>query len=266
MQGPDGTRQGSDPDLSLVMPCFDEEKVVGRTIDRLVETFRSSEHELEIVSVDNGSNDGTLKVLRDRATEHPEVQVVRVEKNRGYGHGILAGLPRCRAPWVGIIPADGQVDSDDVVRLFDEALATDGRVIAKVRRRFRLDGLARKFVSIGYNLFFRLLWPGIASLDINGTPKICRREILRQMRLHSRGWLLDPEIMVKGHQMDLRVVELNVFARLRGRGESHVRASALWEFFTALLAFRLLPGRHLWKEKAPREAEEPEDHAWSRGA
>lgn len=237
------------------MPCYNEEKVAGRTIGRLVEAFRTSDHRLEIVAVDNGSDDDTLEVLRGCAEGRPEVRVARVEENRGYGFGVLTGLPLCRAPWAGIIPADGEVDPEDVVRLYEEALATDGQVIAKVRRRFRLDGMRRKAISVAYNFFFRLLWPGVGSLDVNGSPKIARREKLEAMRLHSEGWLLDPEIMVKAHRMGLRVLELNVFARLRGRGESHVRFSAVWDFVRALLAFRFLPERALWRD-APSDGSE----------
>lgn len=242
----------SDPDLSLVMPCYNEEDVAGRTIERLVDAFRQGEHQLEIVAVDNGSEDSTGEVLRTCQARFPEVRVVQVAENRGYGNGVLAGLPHCDAPWAGIIPADGQVDAEDVVRLFEEALATDGRAVVKVRRRFRMDGLRRKLISVAYNLFFRLLWPGIGSLDVNGSPKLCRREMLEEMRLHSEGWLLDPEIMVKAHHMQLRIVELNVFARLRSGGQSHVELSAIWEFFRALLAFRVAPGRSLWREGSGR--------------
>jgi hypothetical protein len=123
--------------------------------------------------------------------------------------------------------------------------------MGKVRRRFRMDGFQRKVVSTAYNLFIRLLWPRLGSIDVNGSPKILPREALRRMQLESRGWLLDPEIMVKAYQLNLRVLELNVFARMRGTGLSHVRASTCWEFFHALFVARLL-GK--WKPKPPEPA------------
>ena len=51
-----------------------------------------------------------------------------IEVNDGYGNGILSGIPLCTAPWVGIIAADGQVDAEDVVRLFEAVTATNGSV------------------------------------------------------------------------------------------------------------------------------------------
>ncbi|MBK6457228.1 MAG: hypothetical protein IPF87_14335 [Gemmatimonadetes bacterium] len=59
------------------------------------------------------------------------------------------------------------------------------------------------------------------------------------MDLQSKDWLLDPEIMVKAHQMGLRVIEFNVFGRMRGAGLSYVRATTCWELFHRLLVFRL---------------------------
>jgi hypothetical protein len=102
-----------------------------------------------------------------------------------------------------------------------------------------MDGLHRKVISTGYQLFVRLLWPHLGTIDVNGSPKIVPGDVLRAMRLESKGWLLDPELMVKAHYAGLRVLELNVFARMRGAGLSHVRASTCIEFIRTLLSARL---------------------------
>jgi glycosyltransferase involved in cell wall biosynthesis len=237
------------PDLSLIMPCYNEEEAVGYTIPKLMGAFRIAGHTLQLIAVDNGSVDRTGEILRRLAAEEPSIVFHRVEVNEGYGNGILEGIPRCTARWVGIIPADGQVDAEDVVRLYEAAEATNGEVLAKVRRRFRMDGLRRKLVSVSYNLLVRLLWPGLASLDLNGTPKIIRRDFLLAMELRSKGWLLDPEMMIKAHYMGLRILELNVFARVRGTGLSHVRPSTCWEFLSHLVLFRFAPRTYLDHER-----------------
>jgi glycosyltransferase involved in cell wall biosynthesis len=234
------------------MPCYDEEAIVGQTIRRLLQAFERAEIPIEIVAVDNGSSDSTLTILQEFAERHPGIVVCRVPVNEGYGNGVLSGLPLCRAPWVGIIPADGQVDADDTVRLFEDAVATGEVVLAKARRRFRMDGLQRKFVSIGYNVFFRVLWPGIASLDINGLPKIMPREVMQRLSLTSRQWLLDPEIMVRAHLLGVRVLEYNVFARMRGSGLSHVHASTIWEFVRGVLRLRFSRELREWRSRAVR--------------
>ncbi len=238
---------GDPPRLSLVMPCFNEEAIVAQTVRRLLQAFDRAEIPLELIAVDNGSSDATGAILRELADAHNGIRIHRVDVNIGYGNGVLAGLPLCRAPWVGIIPADGQVDAEDTVRLFEDALATGEVVLAKARRRFRMDGLQRKVVSIGYNVFFRLLFPGVASLDINGLPKLMPREVMERLALTSRQWLLDPEIMVRAHFLGVRVLEYNVFARMRGSGMSHVKPSTCLEFVRGVLRFRFSEELRAWR-------------------
>jgi glycosyltransferase involved in cell wall biosynthesis len=244
----------TEPELSLVMPCYNEEGSVVSTVPRLVEAFRAAGHRIELVAVDNGSVDGTAEALRGLAGRYAEVRIARVEINQGYGWGILSGIPHCAADWVGFIPADGQVDAEDVVRLWEAAKASDGRVVAKVRRRFRMDGPARKAVSITYNVLVRLMWPTLATVDVNGVPKMLPRRALLAMQLESRGWFLDPELMIKAHYMGLRILEFNVFARMRGRGTSHVKAETCWEFLRNLLRYRFSRDIGKWRAEVQRRS------------
>jgi glycosyltransferase involved in cell wall biosynthesis len=226
------------PDVSFVVPCYNEEGMIGYTLQRLHMAFVKAGYLLELVVVDNGSADRTGEIINGFAAHHEGVICHRVEINEGYGFGILSGLPLCTAPWVGVIPADGQVDAEDVVRLYEAVITTDGNVLGKVRRRFRMDGLYRKLVSTSYNVFVRMLWPSLESIDINGSPKLLPREAIMNMGLKSKGWLLDPEIMIKAHYMGMRVMEFNVFSRMRGNGVSHVKVMTCWEFLRNLLIFR----------------------------
>jgi hypothetical protein len=140
---------------------------------------------------------------------------------------------------VGIVAADAPVDPEDVVRLFEAAIAADTAVLAKVRRRFRTGGLARVLFTFAYNSLIRCLWPGLPSFDVNGTPKLMPAAAARAMRLRSKDWLLDPEIMIKARRMGLRLLELNVFDRQRSGGRSHVRLSTCWELFRGVWKLRL---------------------------
>lgn len=243
-------REGSERpavDVSFVMPCYNEQDSVGYTIPRLATAFAEAGYRLQLVAVDNGSRDRTGEELARLAREYPSVEPTRVEQNRGYGFGVLHGLPLCRAPWIGIIPADGQVDAEDVVRLYEAARTTTGWTVAKVRRRFRLDGLLRKVVSVSYNLLARVLWPRLQSIDLNGSPKLLPADLLHRLDLRSHDWLLDPEILIKAHYLGARVLEFNVFGRMRGNGLSHVRVSTCVAFFAALIRLRFSRELPTWR-------------------
>ncbi len=238
----------TEPELSLILPCYNEAEAIPYTFPQLAQAFEEAGHRLELVGVDNGSSDETSARLEELREQGLPIVTVKVEVNQGYGFGLLSGIPHASAPWIGFLPADGQVDAEDVVRLFEALSPCGPNTMGKVRRRFRMDGPARKVISIVYNGLVWGLFPGLGSIDVNGTPKILHREALAQMHLESKQWFLDPEILIKAYYMKLRVLEMNAFARMRGTGLSHVRASTCWEFFRQLLKFRLT--RHLapWRK------------------
>lgn len=238
-------------EISFIMPCYNEQDVIPYTIPQFVQAFEAAGHRLELVACDNGSRDRTGEIIKSFVARGLPVVFHRVQTNEGYGNGVLQSIPVCSAPWIGIVPADGQVDAEDVARLFEVVKHTDGRVLGKVRRRFRMDGLVRKIISILYNGFVWILWPRLGSIDINGSPKIIHRDVLAAMGLESKQWFLDPEIMVKAHYLGVRVLEMNVFARMRSNGLSHVRAGICLEFITGLLRFKFGGALTEWRRNHP---------------
>ncbi len=231
------------PDISFVMPCYNEEDVIGYSIPRFVAAFRNAGLRLELVAVDNGSRDQTGAVIRELAAEDPWIVYHRVQVNEGYGKGVLSGLPLCRGHLVGIIPCDDQVEAQEVVRLCEIARKARTPKIFKVRRRFRLESFSRRMVSRTYNLVTTLLFGNLNTMDINAGPKLIPRQYLQQMRLQSTDWFLDAEIMIKAKQLGLGVFELNVFSQMRAEGKSNVRPSTCWEFVVNLLKCRFGPQR-----------------------
>src|SRR3954451_8774084 len=71
----------SDPDFSLVVPCYNEEAVVSHTIGKLLDAFQRAGYRLELILVDNGSTDRTGEILRGWADRNPAVVHHKVEKN-----------------------------------------------------------------------------------------------------------------------------------------------------------------------------------------
>ncbi len=238
----DQAHDKSTPDLTLVMPCYNEEEAVEGTVRDLFDEFDRAGHVLEIVAVDNGSTDRTLSILENLTETFPHLLPTRVEVNQGYGHGLLAGLGLASAPWIGIICADGQVSGHDVEKLFAVVARSGSPKLVKVRRRFRMDGFQRKLVSIIYNGVISMMFWGLGSIDINGNPKLLPASYLRRMDLVSSDWFLDAEIMIKAKRLGLPVFEINVLAQMREGGTSNVNASTCWEFIVNLIRWRLHPG------------------------
>lgn len=229
------------PELSLTLPCYNEERLVRRTVEDLAGAFADGGHDVELILVDNGSTDGTGAVIDQMIADGLPVIKRTVPVNKGYGLGVLVGLSSGTAPYVGVIPADGQVEAADVARLFHVLKSAEAPRLVKVRRRFRLDGVDRKVISTIYNVLVNILWGGLGSIDVNGSPKMFPRDYLERMELRSTDWFLDAEILIRAKKLDLPVFEMNVFAQMRAEGESNVDMGTVTEFLKNLAKWRIRP-------------------------
>ncbi|NOZ84926.1 MAG: glycosyltransferase family 2 protein [Deltaproteobacteria bacterium] len=229
----------STPDLSLVVPCYNEEESIESTATRLVRVFDRAKVDLELILVDNGSIDSTPNIIKSLMARGLPVSEAHVPVNIGYGNGILKGLETARGRFVGFTCADEQVSAEDTLRVYKKAEANPFPVLAKVRRRFRKDGPRRKVISITYNIAANILFPGLGSIDINGNPKIFPGRLLGLLNLKSRDWFLDAEIVLKWRSMGLRIVEFDVQAKSRRAGKSKVGPATCLEFSINMLRYRL---------------------------
>lgn len=239
--------EGLTPHLSLVMPCYNEEDSLGVTAPALVDAFHQEGIRLELVLVDNGSQDRTGRIIDEMIEQGLPITKVVVPVNRGYGYGVVQGLNRCTASLIGYLCADGQVAPEDVVRTFRLMEGREERVLAKVRRRFRQDSLKRKIISVNYNLLLLAVYGGLGALDINGSPKIFSRRHLSRLRLTSNDWFLDPEFMIKTKQLGLRVIEIDVEGYARHGGTSNVRGTTVLEFLKNIFRYRFGGALDQWK-------------------
>ena len=105
-------------DLSLAMPCYNEEEALPTTAPELARVFADAGIRLQLVLVDNGSTDSTGAVIDSLVDRGLPVTKVSARTNLGYGGGILAGLGACEAPLIGYSCADGQVSAADTLMVY----------------------------------------------------------------------------------------------------------------------------------------------------
>ncbi len=91
------------PEISVVIPVFNESHRILRTLSDVTEFFRN--RNAELIFVDDGSSDNTVQILNEFATKHPEI-VVMAERHRGKAATVLAGMSRARGNVVGFMDAD----------------------------------------------------------------------------------------------------------------------------------------------------------------
>lgn len=224
--------------LSLAMPLYNEERNVRAVAGELLAAFDQAGIGLELVLVNNGSADGTAREIEALAAGDRRVRAVHLSPNAGYGGGILAGLAVCGGPVIGYTWGDGQVSAADHVKVYGK-LISESLDLCKARRVERHDGVQRRLITTVYNAAVFPLLFGVASTDINGCPKMFRRERFAALDVSSRDWFLDPEIMIRAVELGFRIGEVPVVFLARRHGQSNVKWRTVIEFCRNLAAYRL---------------------------
>jgi glycosyltransferase involved in cell wall biosynthesis len=232
--------------ISLALPFYNEELNIISVVSTLTDALETAGFDFQLVLVNNGSNDCTPELISDLVNSDPRLKSVTVEKNLGYGWGVIRGLEEADGEWIGFMDGDAQIAPGDVVRFLESV--SDDYDMVKVRRLERRDGIIRSSISEVYIIFFSLLF-GISIYDINAKPVIFKRELLDIFKLKSRDWFIDAELMLKFDYLGLSIREVPVLFRKRIAGRSHVKPGTVIEFLLNIARYRFGKELSQWKRK-----------------
>jgi dolichol-phosphate mannosyltransferase len=170
------------PEISVFLPVFNEEPNLRPLHAKLDQALKSLGRTAEIVYVDDGSTDGSLRVLRELANADPRVRVVALKRNYGQTAAMAAGIDAAKGRVLIPMDADLQNDPSDIVRLLDKL--DEGYDVVSGWRKDRKDKLiTRKIPSMIANRV--ISWIGGVPLhDYGCSLKAYRRESLQDVRLY----------------------------------------------------------------------------------
>lgn len=214
--------------LSLVIPCYNEARNLPLLVRRLREVIDDDGAEandvaaraLEVILVDNGSTDNSAGVLRELLAGQTRIRSVRVDRNQGYGFGILTGLRAARGSILGWTHADMQTDPGDALRgmaAMGSAPEAAGRFV-KGRRYGR--PVADVAFTVGMSVFETLLLRR-AMWDINAQPTLFPREFFERWQDPPHDFALDLYAYYQAKRSGLQVRRVRVRFGERAHGVSH---------------------------------------------
>lgn len=202
----------------MIVPCFNE----GDNLRKLVDRFRESiegEEGVQLVIVENGSTDHSAELLR-RLAEDPRngfMRVVTVDRNRGYGYGIISGLRWARAEFLAWTHADLQTDPADVMAGYRAIRSAPDPRLTLVRGRRVGRPLFDRLFTAGMSMAASVLL-GARLRDINAQPKIFHRDLLNNMQDAPHDFSLDVYLLLLARRMRLAVIEFPVVFHARMHG------------------------------------------------
>lgn len=207
--------------LSVVIPAYNEERTIGKILERVF-ALDIAPWRKEIIVVDDGSTDGTADILKN-FTEG--ISVYTHEQNKGKGAAVRTGFSHVTGDYVVVQDADLEYDPRDLKRML--ALAERGNLPAVYgSRRLPMPGepLSRGawhyyLGGVGITWFANLLY-GIRITDEPTCYKMLRQDVLRQLLpIQSNGFEFCPEITAKLARLGAPIIELPIHYHPRSSAE-----------------------------------------------
>jgi len=205
--------------LSIVIPCYNEEKNLKIILEKLLE-IHGKFLDIEIVLIDNGSTDSTARTLSKLKDQFKHfIRFIRIDENIGYGHGIMKGVQKASGEVIAWTHADLQTDPADVLEAYKIFVEHPNypKCILKGRRigRNPLDTLFTAGMSIISTLLLREKMS-----DINAQPKMFHRDFLEKLTESPRDFSLDLYFLFQARLHSYPILEYSVHFGKRLYGDS----------------------------------------------
>ncbi|MGF1452881.1 MAG: glycosyltransferase family 2 protein [Opitutales bacterium] len=212
-------RKMESPDITIVVPAYNEGGAITKTLEGLREVVRRLQRHVEIIVVDDGSQDNTGESVR----AFPEIKLLRHTINRGYGASLKTGVHAAHAETVVITDADGTYPLDEIPRLLERFEAEKLDMVVGVRTGARVTYSALRRIP---KIFLRryVNWITQSEVpDFNSGLRVFRRSLaVKYTPLLPDGFSFTTTITIAAlcNHYHVRYEPIDYFRRT---GKSHIK-------------------------------------------
>lgn len=195
-------------ELSVIVPVYNEEATIREAVERLLALHLN----LEIIIIDDGSIDGTRRIL-NKFQNHARVKIIHKAQNQGKGFAIRAGLPVAEGEYIVIQDADLEYNPEDLEMMFKKAKAENLPVIygSRFKDQKKPAQMRRLYVLANYiftkltNMLYR------SHLTDEGTCyKMFQADVIKNIDLKAKGFGFCPEITAKVLKAGYKIAEVPI--------------------------------------------------------
>jgi len=234
------------PTLNIVVPCYNEEEVLPEAARRLeallqemIET-RLVGQDSRVTFVDDGSSDGTWAIIQDLHQRSPRVRGVKLSRNRGHQHALLAGILTVVGDIVVSVDADLQ-DDLDVMKKMVLAHGAGADIVLGVRERRSIDTPFKRITAQGYYRFLR--WMNVDVVYNHADYRLLSRRAIEALRGYQ-----ETNLFLRGLVMHLgfktTIVTYTRAARVAGESKYPLRKMIALAL-EGVTAFSTMPLRYI---------------------
>lgn len=218
--------------LSVIIPCFNEEKTLKIIVKRVL-NFK--ELEKEIIIVDDCSTDGSKIIINELSNSHSEIRGIYLEKNSGKGSALKKGFEVVSGDIVLIQDADLEYDPKDYTALIKPFKNTDADIVygsrfmggEYVRLQFFWHFIANKLLTFVTNIVTNLNMS-----DMETGYKLFKKSVIQSINIKEKSFGVEPEITIKLAKKNFIFYEVPI--SYQGRSYEEGKKISLKDAFVAL--------------------------------
>ncbi len=204
--------------ISVVIPAFNEEKRIEAPVNGVIEYLSSRFEKWEVIYSDDGSTDGTVDKLIGIQKKHPEIKIIRTDKNHGKGSAVRNGMKAATGEVVLFSDTDFSTPIQETDALlthlkngYDVAIGSRGLPSSRVEIH---QAMPREIMGKVFNRILRTLLP-LEFKDTQCGFKIFSRKAVDLIlpRMSINGFAFDVEILIISQVNNLRIIEVPVIWR-----------------------------------------------------
>jgi dolichyl-phosphate beta-glucosyltransferase len=210
------------PVISIVIPAFNEEDRIGSTLSRVVDYFKTGEHSFEVVVVDDGSSDGTVRIVqkcRDSGDLDASIRLICNEENRGKGYSVRRGMLEADGRYGLLSDADLSTPIEEYAKLEREVIGGDfdiaigSRDVEGANVEVRQSAIRENSGKL-YNVFVRTLTGlpfrdtqcGFKLFDLRQKDQLFGRQLIERFSF-------DVELLIIARRLGMTIREVPVVWR-----------------------------------------------------
>jgi glycosyltransferase involved in cell wall biosynthesis len=226
---------GTDRSLSVIIPAYNEADNILATLDNVTTAFDTLDLRHEILVIDDGSTDATATLVSDHLPRFPSVQLLKNDRNMGFGWSYRRGVEAASLSYIVMVHGDNAWGWSTLREFFSHTGEADV-IIGYTRDMLGSRTWTRTFVSKTFTLLVNLItWRWLRYF--NGL-QIHKAPILKSLRIESRGYGFQAEVLVKGLRLAQSYIEVPMDLIERQKGES--KAFRMRNFIDVARTLRLL--------------------------
>lgn len=206
--------------LSLFFPTYNEEGNIEKVVLNAKKTLLKTAKNWEIIVVNDGSKDDTMKIVSDLSKEEPRIRLINHRTNRGYGGSLQSGFYNSKYDWITFTDSDGQFDFSEIDNFIKTQKETNADLVIgyyKKRQVSKFKIITSKMWELAVFVLF-----GLHVKDVDCGFKLISKKVIEKIpRLESeRGAFISSEFLIKSKKAGFKIVEIPIthYPRTAGKG------------------------------------------------